>query len=214
MRLANTLRRLPWDDRRRAGGLGHAVRLLSLLRLTLAELDEATGALVANIDHQDELEAVHGTRREALTLEQQQLFEECGRLSVAVHHRVDTFFALARLLLDRVAQAVETDLRPTAGVRLTNAPTARGTPRRGSPVAERSPGQGAAADRRGLRRSRPAVTLERYGRTMTATVWSSTGDAAIAPGRRADAVALADVNDLLEEYVADVVDELAAGRSL
>ena len=75
--------------------LGHAVRLLGLLRLTLAEFDEATTAFLANVAEQDAFESEHGHADDAL-------FEEGARLSTVVHLRVETYAALARMLLARL----------------------------------------------------------------------------------------------------------------
>ena len=77
--------------------LGHAVRLLGLLRLTLAEFDEATAAFLANVAVQDAFESEHGHADDAL-------FEEGARLSTVVHLRVETYAALARMLLARLGK--------------------------------------------------------------------------------------------------------------
>jgi hypothetical protein len=77
--------------------LGHAVRLLGLLRLTLAEFDEATAAFLANVAEQRAFEAERGHADATL-------FDEGGRLAVVVHLRVDTYAALARTLLARLGE--------------------------------------------------------------------------------------------------------------
>jgi hypothetical protein len=77
--------------------LGHAVRLLGLLRLTLAEFDEAAAAFLANVAEQEAFESEHGVADAAL-------FEEGGRLSTVVHLRVETYAALARMLLARLGE--------------------------------------------------------------------------------------------------------------
>ena len=113
-----------------------------------------------------------------------------------------------------MAQAVETDLRPAAGVRFTtHRPLeehfAAALPSPNALLAKAQRLTYEVFDDCDLH-----VRIERYGRPMTSTVWSSTGDAGISSGRRPDGVALADLRDLLEEYVADVVAYLAADRTL
>lgn len=72
--------------------LGHACRLLGLTGLTLDEFDEARAAFLDNIRRQDA----------AGTTEQDELFEEGGRLAVVVHLRIESFHAFAREALRRL----------------------------------------------------------------------------------------------------------------
>ena len=75
--------------------LGHAVRLLGLLRLARAEFDEATAAFLANVAQQEAFETEHGHADDAL-------FEEGARLSTVVHLRVEAYAALARMVVRRL----------------------------------------------------------------------------------------------------------------
>ncbi|HEY3207458.1 MAG TPA: hypothetical protein VGJ58_10950 [Gaiellaceae bacterium] len=68
---------------------GHAARLLGLLRLTLAEFEEATAALLDDV------------RRQEVP------FEESLRLAQVVHLRVETFRALAWLAVERLGRPTE-----------------------------------------------------------------------------------------------------------
>ena len=74
--------------------VGHAARLVGLLRLALPELEEAVAALVDNVRR----------HRTAAAAEQEQLFEEGGRLAVVVHLRAETFRALAKEAVERLSR--------------------------------------------------------------------------------------------------------------
>jgi hypothetical protein len=49
-------------------------------------------------------------------------------------------------------------------------------------------------------------------RTLTASIWSASGDAGITPGS-AEGLALRDLADLLESYVGDVLEYLEANST-
>jgi hypothetical protein len=101
--------------RERISGVNHGSRILAFLTHTLIEHEQASLALLENIREQERLEeqlAARGARPrpvtpERLVPEQRALFEEGGRLAEVVHLRTETFYALARVLLDRLAEAFE-----------------------------------------------------------------------------------------------------------
>lgn len=197
----------------RTGGLGHVVRLLSLLHHTLAEFDEATAAFLANIEQQEAVEAAYGSPSK-------ELFTEGGRLSVVVHLRADTFYALARHLLDSAARAMERYFG-----RVESAPLATHDQLQGHLAA--------FAEQKGLREP-PSLLLHRaelltttfltqrdfhvgFGRdsAWTASVWQVSGDASISPVNRGaydDSVTLHELLDLVEDYVQEIVYYLEANR--
>jgi hypothetical protein len=197
----------------RTGGLGHVVRLLSLLHHTLTELDEATAAFLANVERQDQLESALGAVDTAL-------FEEGGRLSEVVHLRVETFYALMTVLLDDAARSIERYFGPIDGVRL-------------AAHADVQANLAAFADRKGLQAPPPSLlaraerlTTEilsdrdrhvRFGPDSpiwTASTWSCSGDASISPSTRSDleSVRPRELLDLVEDYLAEVVRYLEVNR--
>jgi hypothetical protein len=192
----------------RIGDLNHATRLLDFLGRTHREFEEVSAAFVANLRRQDEMP------------DSRELFEEGGRLSVVVHHRVETFVALARVLLDRVAQAIERYFGPAPGVSLAT-------------HVELQSNLAAFAEHRGLRGVPPHlltraqllttqivddhdlhIRLLQGPPTMIASVWSSSGDAGMAPAGETGlgSITLDELMNLLEEHVEEVVDFLESNR--
>jgi hypothetical protein len=196
------------------GGLNHATRLLGFLSRTLTEVEEATVAFLANVERREAYEATHDGGVDP------QLFEEGGRLSVIVHLRVETFHALARLLLDRLADAptryfgAAADL-PLSSHRELQANLAAFAEQKGQVV---PPGLEAKIELmtatffvdRDLHVSLPGE------RPYTASVWSSSGDAGMTPGDACagESVALCELLEQLEQYVEDIVAYLDANRRI
>jgi hypothetical protein len=172
--------------RPRVAPLNETARLLSFLRATLSELDEASAAFLRNIQEQDDLEAsAHRDRGR-----ERELFEAGGRLAGVVHLRVETFYALARQLLDALTQFAggPDRLAPSLVARTEQLRAELGTDH----------------DRH--------VQLGSGARTMTASAWTSSGDCGMTPGTLPGSVALADLLSPLEEHVADVVRWVDARR--
>jgi hypothetical protein len=97
--------------RRRINRLNHAIRLRHLLRLTLAEFGEASGAFV---DHVLEAEADTASTHE-------ELLERGAPVAVRVHLRAEAFLGLARLLLARLGDELPAlDLDRDFHVRLSD----------------------------------------------------------------------------------------------
>jgi hypothetical protein len=172
----------------RVGPLNEAARLLSFLRATLVELDEATASFLENIREQDALEA--SAQRDPDR--ERELFEAGGRLAGVMHLRVEAFYALARQLLDALTLFV--DGHAEVADRLAPSLAAR---------AEELGAQLATDHDRHVR-------LDNGASTMTASVWSSTGDCGMTPGALEGSVVLTTVLSALEEHVADVVRAVEA----
>jgi hypothetical protein len=174
----------------RVGPLNEAARRLSFMRATLVELDEASAAFLENIREQDALEA--SAQRDPDR--ESELFEAAGRLAGVVHLRVEGFYALARQLLDALTLFV--DGLAEGADRLAPNLVAREEQLRAELATDH--------DRH--------VRLGPGARTMTASVWSSTGDCGMTPGALEGSVVLTDALSALEEHVADVVRSVEANR--
>ena len=166
----------------RLAPLNHATRLLHSLHRTLDEYEQAIAALIDNVERQERVDASADS----------ELFEEGGRLSTLVHHRVETFRAFARLLLDRLAELLE------------------------GYGAERAPGRPPLLTE--LAGDRDLHVVSVHGRrSVRSTIWSASGDAELKvfdPGETpGEGVTLREWLDLLEGYVGDVLDYLDAGRT-
>jgi hypothetical protein len=196
MAAGDGLRRFAQAELRRAGSreaararvapLNEAARLLSFLRTTVSELDEASAAFLQNIREQDDLEAsAHRDRDRAV-----ELFEAGGRLAGVVHLRVEAFYALARQLLGALMQFAG------GADRLAPSLIARTEQLRAELATDH--------DRH--------VRLGDGARTMTASAWTSSGDCGMTPGTVHGSVAPADLLSTLEEHVADVVRSIDERR--
>lgn len=194
------------------GGLNHATRLLEFLNRTLIEVEEATVAFLDNVARQEAYEAAHDGAADP------ELFEEGGSLSVVVHRRVETFYALARLLLDRLADAPIRYFDPACEVALSShceleANLAAFAKQRGHVVPP-----GFEAKLAGLTATyfvdRDLHVRLPGERPYTASVWSSSGDAGMTPGDAVpdESVTLGELLERLEEYVEDVVAYLDTNR--
>jgi hypothetical protein len=195
------------------GALNHATRFLSLLTWTLTEVEEATAAFLENIAEQEKYEAGHKGAA------QKELFAEGGRLSAVVHFRVDTFYALGRLLLDRLAESPERYLGPAAGVRMSNHLELEANLRAFARMkghhlpptlaAKAAPLTQAFFSHRDLHVRVPG------SRPHTASVWWGSGDAGMSPGDPypGESVTLRELMDHLEEYVEAIVEYLDANRN-
>lgn len=199
----------PEEAEARVSPLGHPLRLLSLLRRALDEFDAARLAFMADVE----------VAETATGESEEELFERGARLAGIVHLRVEAFYGLARLLLDRTAQAVEHYLGSVADLPLA---THRRLEEHLAAFAERkrltSPlhvvetarelSAEVLDDTRDL-----VVELGDRPRPMVAIVWAGSGDAGIVDSRTTEPIALRDVLGRLDDYVGGVVRYLDENRT-
>lgn len=91
----------------RAGGLIQAAELLRFLEITVADYDEASRRLT---DHAQRRESMAQGRAPGPRLLEPDEIESAAvgeELDAVLHLRIETFYVFAKLLLDKLAQAIE-----------------------------------------------------------------------------------------------------------
>lgn len=231
MRPNNSLSRLGLSelvqsgDRERLSGLKHVVRLLGMVDMSLAECENATTAFLENIKKQEELEnrillagrarAVHPHE---LDPTQRRLWQRGARLAETAHFRIESFYALARLLLDRVADAFDRYFAPVEpGMSSRHPPRthldmeknlqAFGEGRQLERIPERLIATAGVVTRTFFSADDMRIRLGGGRQPMVATLHWASGDASMAPlldsGVRM--VCLEEMREQLRDYVAEVV---------
>jgi hypothetical protein len=91
----------------RTGGLIQAAQLLKYLELTLAEYDEASERFMKHVRRQMAIAQQREPVPRDLETDEVQALHDGEHLAAVLHLRIETFYVFAKVLLDKLAQAIE-----------------------------------------------------------------------------------------------------------